>query len=85
MVMKIAENQWTRVQKQFQQIGELLAIDPRLTAHLLEPERIVEVTLPLLRDNNTITQVKGVRVQHNSLRGHTKAASGIMSRCHLMK
>jgi glutamate dehydrogenase/leucine dehydrogenase len=72
MLVKINESAWMRVKKQFQEIGKLLELDPRFIAILSKPENIVEVSLPLLRDNKKVMHVKGVRVQHNSLRGPYK-------------
>lgn len=70
--MKLVDNQWTRVQRQFQRTGDLLDLDPNFSAYLAEPEQIVEVSLPLKLDNKTVSHIKGVRVQHNSLRGPYK-------------
>lgn len=72
MVMKQVDTQWTRVQRQFEEIGDLLNLDAQFASYLSEPEQIVEVSLPLKRDDNSITHVKGMRVQHNSLRGPYK-------------
>lgn len=72
MVLKVQDSQWVRVQKQFQIAGELLEMHPFLIEQLSRPEQIVEVTLPLLRDDKTLVKVKGIRVQHSSLRGPYK-------------
>jgi glutamate dehydrogenase len=72
MVMKITETQWTRVQRQFLQIAERLELHAQLLERIAEPENVIEVTIPLLLDDQTIIKVKGVRVQHNSLRGPYK-------------
>lgn len=70
--MKLPESAWTRVHKQFEKIGELLKLDPVFIEKLATHENIIEVSLPLELDNNTTTEVKGVRMQHNSFRGPYK-------------
>lgn len=70
--MKIDEKAWKKVQKVFQQIGKEHSLDTRLMNYLAEPEQIVEVNLPLIRDNKEKLNVKGVRVQYNSARGPYK-------------
>lgn len=70
--MKTTDNVWTRVQQQLQKIGHTIELDPKLLEQLSEPENIVQFTLPLVRDDKTITEVKGLRVQHNSVRGPYK-------------
>lgn len=72
MTMKTEENPWTRVQKQFNDISSLLKLDPVFHKELSKHENTIEVSLPLLRDDNSITNIKGVRYQHNSLHGPYK-------------
>lgn len=70
--MKIDEKAWEKVQEEFQKIGKTLSLDPKLLEYLAAPEQIVEVSLPLIRDNKETLHVKGVRVQYNSTRGPYK-------------
>jgi glutamate dehydrogenase/leucine dehydrogenase len=72
MVMKITDTQWTRVQKQFLRTADLPELHSQVLEQIAEPENIVAVTVPLLRDDETIIKVKGLRVQHNSLLGPYK-------------
>lgn len=66
------ENPWTRVQAQFKKISELLELDPVFAKHLASHENTIEVSIPLKKDDNTTTTIKGVRYQHNSLHGPYK-------------
>lgn len=65
-------NPWQRAQQQLHQVNEHLQLDPLLLAHLTEPERIIEVSLPFRKDNGDVQTVKGYRVQHNSHQGPYK-------------
>lgn len=65
-------NPWQRAQDQLQKVNEHLQLDPLLLAHLTEPERIIEVSLPFKKDNGDVHTVKGYRVQHNSHQGPYK-------------
>jgi glutamate dehydrogenase/leucine dehydrogenase len=65
-------NPWARAQQQLQKASEHTKIDPLLIAHLSEPERIIEVSMPFKKENGEIHTVKGYRVQHNSHNGPYK-------------
>lgn len=65
-------NPWKRAQQQLQRASEHLNLDPLLLAHLAEPERVIEVSLPFRKDNGEIHTAKGYRVQHNSHHGPYK-------------
>ncbi|MGI8419127.1 MAG: Glu/Leu/Phe/Val family dehydrogenase [Candidatus Levyibacteriota bacterium] len=65
-------NQWKQAQQQLAKTAKQINLDPLLHAHLAEPERIIEVSLPLRKDNGEIMTVKGYRVQHNSHKGPYK-------------
>ncbi len=62
-------NPWQQAKRQLKKTGQLISLDPLVHAYLTEPERIIEVHLPLLKDNGEILKFKGYRVQHNSYRG----------------
>ncbi len=49
-----------------------MKLSPDIVARLLAPERVVEVTVPLLRDNGKHELYRGYRVQWNSARGPYK-------------
>jgi glutamate dehydrogenase/leucine dehydrogenase len=65
-------NPWHRAQQQLTKVSEHLNLDPLLLAHLSEPERVIEVSLPFRKDNGDVQTVKGYRVQHNSHHGPYK-------------
>lgn len=65
-------NPWHQAQKQLQKTGEKINLDPLFLAHIQEPEKVIEVSLPLKKDNGEITTYKGYRVQHNSHNGPYK-------------
>ena len=63
---------WKKVQKLLIETAKKLDYDPLLLSILSEPDRIVEVSLPLKTDNGEIKIFKGFRVQHNNIRGPYK-------------
>jgi glutamate dehydrogenase/leucine dehydrogenase len=65
-------NLWHFAQKQLAKIGKAHKLDPLFLSHISEPQRIIELSLPLLRDNNKINILKGYRVQHNNVMGPYK-------------
>lgn len=65
-------NPWQQAQQQLAKMAKHIALDPLLHEHLSQPERVIEVHLPLRKDNGDITSVKGYRVQHNSHNGPYK-------------
>ncbi len=67
-----SHNPWQRAKKQLTKTSEHLKLDPLLLAHLIEPEKVIEVSLPLKRDNGEVQTIKGYRVQHNSHHGPYK-------------
>ena len=68
----MSNNPWERSLKQLHKAGKLLSIDPLLLAHLSAPERIIEVSLPFLKDDKKAEIIKGYRVQHNNIKGPYK-------------
>lgn len=63
---------WKKVQKLLITTAKKLDYDPLLLSMLSEPDRIVEVSLPLKKDNGKVEIFKGFRVQHNNIRGPYK-------------
>lgn len=63
---------WKKVQKLLSETARKLDYDPLLLSMLSEPDRIVEVSLPLKTDAGEIKIFKGFRVQHNNIRGPYK-------------
>lgn len=65
-------NQWQQAKEQLDKTAKAIKLDPLLHAHLSEPERVTEVSLPLRKDDGNVMSVKGYRVQHNSIKGPYK-------------
>lgn len=65
-------NPWHQAKRQLEKTGKLINLDPLVHAYLTEPERVIEVNLPLRKDNGEIVTFKGYRVQHNSHKGPYK-------------
>ncbi|QQG44027.1 MAG: Glu/Leu/Phe/Val dehydrogenase [Candidatus Roizmanbacteria bacterium] len=65
-------NPWKRAQMQLTKAATLLEIDPLLLSILCEPDRVIEISLPIRMDNGEIKNFKGFRVQHNNIRGPYK-------------
>src|SRR5947209_7027942 len=65
-------NPWLRAQSQLKKAAQKLNISGHLLHTLLEPERIIEVSLPTKLENGEVKVYKGFRVQHNNLRGPYK-------------
>ena len=63
---------WTRAKKQLQTAAKHLHIDSMLMARLQNPDRIVEVSVPLKMDGGEVAVYQGFRVQHNNIRGPYK-------------
>jgi glutamate dehydrogenase/leucine dehydrogenase len=65
-------NPWARAQGQLRESAAVAGIPQDIVARLLHPERIVEVSVPLVRDNGSVQVYTGYRVQHCSARGPYK-------------
>ena len=65
-------NPWERAQAQLRAITASAMLDPMLLARLLEPDRVVEVSIPVKRDSGAVEIFRGFRVQHNNIRGPYK-------------
>ena len=65
-------NPWETTQAQLQKAAQSLSLDPLLLARLSQPDRIVEVSLPLKMDDGSVRVFSGFRVQHNNIRGPYK-------------
>ncbi len=58
--------------QQIRLASELMGLSPEVEAVLREPERIVQVGLPVRMDDGSLRVFRGFRVQHSSLRGPYK-------------
>jgi glutamate dehydrogenase len=63
---------WETAQAQLKAAGERTHIAPLLRARLSQPDRIVEVSLPITMDDGSVRVFDGFRVQHNNIRGPYK-------------
>lgn len=65
-------NPWHQAKEQLAKTATYIDMDPLIHAYLTEPERIIQVHLPLRKDNGEVVTFKGYRVQHNSYKGPYK-------------
>ncbi len=65
-------NPFLTAQKQIDLASKYLEIDHDLVEILKEPQRVVEVALPIRMDNGKIKIFRGFRSQHNNYRGPYK-------------
>ena len=59
-------------QHYFDRAAQVMGLDDRIRAMLVNPEREVRVNLTIERDNGQLATFTGYRVQHNSARGPMK-------------
>src|SRR3989344_826042 len=65
-------NPWQRALVQLERTLELTDAHPDLQKRLKEPDRVVEVDVPLTMDSGETKTFRGYRVQHNNIRGPYK-------------
>lgn len=65
-------NPWIRAREQLDKVAKLVSLDEGVRAHLYYPERVLEVSVPVVMDNGRTEVFAGYRVQHNSARGPYK-------------
>jgi glutamate dehydrogenase/leucine dehydrogenase len=65
-------NPWQRALAQLQRTLELTEAHPDLQHRLKEPDRVVEVNVPVEMDSGETKTFRGYRVQHNNIRGPYK-------------
>lgn len=65
-------NPWQRAQFQLHSAISKTKIDKLLALELEQPDRVVEVSVPLRMDNGIVKVFHGFRVQHNNVRGPYK-------------
>lgn len=68
----IKNNPWHQAKQQLARTANHINLDPLVYAYLTEPERVIEVHLPLQKDTGEVITFKGYRVQHNSYKGPYK-------------
>ncbi len=69
---RMENNPWERAILQLRNAAVHLKRDPLLLATLENPDRIVEVSVPVTLDDGTVKVYEGFRVQHNNKRGPYK-------------
>lgn len=65
-------NPWQRALLQLRGAAQRTKIDPLLALQLENPDRVVEMSVPLRMDDGTARVFQGFRVQHNNIRGPYK-------------
>jgi glutamate dehydrogenase (NAD(P)+) len=65
-------NAFQMAQQQFDQVAQLLRLDPQVAEILRWPAREFTFTIPVRMDDGTIRVFTGYRVQHNDARGPAK-------------
>jgi glutamate dehydrogenase/leucine dehydrogenase len=68
----MATNPFENAQKQLTNAAKVIGLEEDILAQLLEPKRIIEVSIPVKMDDGTIKVFKGFRSQHNDAVGPTK-------------
>lgn len=68
----LKNNPWERARNQLKNAAGKVSLDPMLYQKLLNPDRIIEVSLPMEFDNGEVKVFQGYRVQHNNIRGPYK-------------
>jgi glutamate dehydrogenase (NAD(P)+) len=63
---------WCAVRARIEEAADLLGLDEGLTQIIVTPERILEVAIPIRRDDGRVEVFTGWRVQHNTARGPGK-------------
>ena len=66
------DNPYEVAVKQLANAAELINLDPGVHDILKNPERVLEVSVPIKLDNGKIKVFKGFRVQHSLARGPAK-------------
>lgn len=59
-------------QEQIRKAARLMKLPSNIEEVLKHPERVIEVSIPVLMDNGKLRIFQGFRVQHNSIRGPYK-------------
>lgn len=68
----MSTNPWETAQGQLERAAQKLSLDALLHARLSQPDRVVEVSVPIVMDNGSVRMFSGFRVQHNNIRGPYK-------------
>lgn len=66
------ETFFTSTYKLVEEAAKIMKLDPKLLQYLSYPKRVLEVNVPLMRDNGMLEIFHGYRVQHNDAAGPFK-------------
>ena len=67
-----ATNAWINALEQLDNVAQRIALEPNLHARLRQPQRALEVAIPVAMDDGQEQVFTGYRVQHNLARGPAK-------------
>lgn len=67
-----SNNPWQRAIVQLKSVAQQFRLSPLLLERLSNPDRVIEVSLPVKLDNGEVKVFQGYRVQHNNIRGPYK-------------
>ncbi len=70
-----ADPTFAMASEQFRVLADYLNLDSNIRARLIAPKRAIAVTLPVHRDDGSITVFEGYRVQHHLALGPTKGGT----------
>jgi glutamate dehydrogenase (NAD(P)+) len=65
-------NAWTEVVSLLEEAAQLLHLDEGTTKMIVAPERILQVAIPVRRDDGAVEMYTGWRIQHDTSRGPGK-------------
>ncbi len=68
----MTNNPWLRTQTQLKKIANKVNLPPLLLSRLLNPDRIITVSLPITLDDGQVKTFTGYRVEHNNILGPYK-------------
>ena len=70
--MSAAYNPYATAQKQFDDVADMIQLEPAVREFLRQPMREYHFTIPVRMDNGEVRVFKGFRVQHNDAKGPAK-------------
>ncbi len=70
--MKNISNPFENAQRQIDEAAKYSDCDPEIIKVLKEPQKVLEVSIPIEMDNGKVQIFKGYRAQHNNYRGPYK-------------
>jgi len=65
-------NPWENARQRLEAAAKQVDLDPLLHARLAEPDRVIEMSLPMRMDDGRVKTYRGYRVQHNNILGPYK-------------